>query len=106
MRIKMLRSPAQGEVDGVDLRRFVAGHTYEVGSQIGALLLAEAWAEPLPDHDPAAVIPVSESDPFMPRLVSRTSPPNLTRETYPSYGDDVAIAADLARRKRRRQRDD
>ena len=41
MRIEMLRSASRDDVDGIDLRRFIAGHIYEVGSRIGELLLAE-----------------------------------------------------------------
>jgi hypothetical protein len=78
LRIEILRSTSRDEVDGVDLRRFIADE----------------------------FIPFSESDPFMPRVVDGNSPPNLTRETYRPYADDIPLAADLERRKHKRAGDD
>jgi len=104
MRIKIIRPPRAGVVDGVDLRRFTPGEKYDVGSQLRALLLAEGWAEPLADDEPARIIPFSENDPFDAGSVARDSPPNLIRETHPPSIRDVAIAADFERRRRFRRK--
>src|SRR4030081_976728 len=101
MRVKVLRIPTRDELDGIDLRRFLPGHKYEVGNRIGELMLAEGWAEPLLDNEPAWPAPFSDADPFVPRVVDRTSPPSLTRETYPARAEGKASAADRKRRKRR-----
>jgi hypothetical protein len=106
LRIKVVQTPLLDELDGIDLRRFVPGQTYEVGSRIGELLLAERWAEPAPDDVQAPLVLFSEADPFLPRVVDGHSPPNLTREVYPPYADEIPIAADLERRRRPRRTSD
>ena len=60
MRIRLIRKPRKGCIDGVDLNRFDVGQTYEVGNAIGALFLSENWAEPVASDEPAVVIPLSE----------------------------------------------
>jgi hypothetical protein len=103
MRIRILRTPHITELDGIDLRRFAVGQDYEVGNRLGAVMLAEGWAEPLADDGPALLIPFSDDDPFMTRtLVRQDGPSNLRREAYPPYGNEIALASDLDRRKRRR----
>ena len=65
MRLRILRD-LSGSVDGVDLSRFIKGFTYEVGSALGNLLLAEGWGEPVPAlerHEPALVLPLSQFHP-------------------------------------------
>ncbi len=86
-----------GDVDGIRLDVFEVGRQYDVGTMVAALFLAEAWAEPVADDEPPLVIPFSEVDPFVSRVI-RESPPNLVRDTYPPYVDDVALAADRTRR--------
>lgn len=83
-------------IDGIQLDCFEPGRHYEVGTQVGALLLAEGWAEPVALDEPALIVPFSETDPFSPRPVrERDAPPNLIRERFPPYADalPVAIAA-------------
>ena len=101
MRIRVVQKPTISVVDGIDLKHYVPGHKYEVGTGLGTLMLAEGWAEPVDDSEPT-ITPFSESDPFTPRVFDRNSPPNLVRETYPPYADTIAAAADLDRRRRRR----
>ena len=101
MRIKVLRTPTLLEVDGIDLQRFSVGLVYEVGNSLGALFLAEGWAEPMSDDTPALLVPFSDSDPFMTRVVDPQAPANLRRETYGSHIAEIAIAADLARATRK-----
>jgi hypothetical protein len=99
MRIRVLQTPSVGSVDGIDLRRFVPGQQYEVGNSLGALFLAERWAEPVPSDDPALVIPVSELSADAP---PEPAPENLVREFFPPYYDGpAALAADRRRRSRR-----
>ena len=59
VRIRIRERP-HGKADGISLDRFEPGFTYEVGSHIGNLLLAEGWAEPIDDHRPAMVIPLPD----------------------------------------------
>ncbi|PYR36601.1 MAG: hypothetical protein DMF93_19605 [Acidobacteria bacterium] len=59
MRIKVLRSPRLASVDGIDLRRFIPGRTYDVGNRLGALFLSEGWAEPVADEEPALLVPLA-----------------------------------------------
>jgi hypothetical protein len=61
MRIKVVRRPSRPSIDGLQLDRFERGCHYDVGTSLGALMLAEGWAEPAVD-DPALVIPFSETD--------------------------------------------
>jgi hypothetical protein len=51
LRIKIVRRPTETGVDGISFDRFELGHHYEVGSLLGALMLAERWAEPAEDDD-------------------------------------------------------
>jgi hypothetical protein len=103
MRIRILRIPSANAADGIDFKRFVVGRQYDVGTRVGEMMLAEGWAEPLADDEPALLVPFSDSDPFMSRVMDRSTPPNLVRETYPPYSDQVVLATDLERRKRRRR---
>ena len=100
MRIRVLQIPAVEAVDGIDLRRFYPGQQYEVGNTLGALLLAEGWAEPVASDEAALLIPVSELG-AGPRPAG--SPANLVREIFPPYYDaPAALAMDRRRRPRRR----
>lgn len=99
MRIKVIQKPPFDEADGIDLKRFIVGRHYEVGASIGALLLAEGWAAPVADTEPALLIPSAAADRSVERHADQNNPPNLFRETYPPYADDtLAFAAE--RRKR------
>lgn len=85
-------------IDGVRLDLFEVGFQYEVGNLIGALLLAENWAEPVLSDGPAPVIPLDE----FAFGAHANYPPNLIRETYPPYYDGPAVALDRRRRSRKR----
>ena len=74
MRIDVIQAPRLATVDGIELRRFVPGQSYEVGNRLGVLFLAEGWAVPVVDEKPALVIPLSEADPFLNRIMDRQSP--------------------------------
>lgn len=102
MRIKIVQTPPCRVVDGVNLQHFVAGRKYDVGPTMGALLLAEGWAVPVPDDEPALVIPFSDSDQFPTRVANDASPPTVTGGTSPPYAKQISVAADIERRRRRR----
>jgi hypothetical protein len=100
MRIRVLHRPALAAVDGIDLKHFVPGQAYDVGTSLGMLMLAEGWAAPI-EHDAAAATPAS-GDPFTSRVRDSSSPPNLIRETHPPTADEITMAADFERRRRPR----
>src|SRR5207244_2811187 len=80
MRIRVIQTPTESCIDGLDLSRYKPGREYDVGSLVGALLLAERWAEPLPFDDPGAQKPGGE-------IAARTNVPvpNLIREIFPTH---------------------
>lgn len=106
MRIKIIQTPAETSIDGIDLQRFTVGVEYEMGSQLATLFLAEGWAEPTADrHEAAPIVPFSATDPFDSRVLDDSKPPNLVREIYPPYYDGPpALAVDQRRRPRPRKR--
>jgi CheY-like chemotaxis protein len=50
-----------GAVDGIDLSKFLQGLTYEVGTTIGNYLLAQRWAVPVTDAEPAAILALNRT---------------------------------------------
>jgi hypothetical protein len=58
-----ITTPPKGTADGVRLDLFQVGCVYDVGTQIGALLLSERWAEPVHDTYPALVLPMDQLRP-------------------------------------------
>jgi CheY-like chemotaxis protein len=60
VRVRITRQ-LHGSVDGIDLTRFLEGLTYEVGTTLGNYLLAQRWAEPASEQEPAAVLPLSRT---------------------------------------------
>jgi hypothetical protein len=111
MRIRVIQRPPIPSIDGVRLDRLEPGCQYEVGNSLGALLLAERWAEPVPLDDPAALSQLREIEQFLDPFADRPAadagdPPNLKRETYPPYVDKLgaAVAADFETGRRARPR--
>ena len=95
MRIRITRKPDIVSIDGLRLDGFEAGLQYEVGTLLGAYLLAEGWAEPVPDDEPASVVPLNEAQ-FLAdkkRLDRRHQKPPFRRGR-------IARAADRHRRRR------
>lgn len=94
-------------MDGIDLKHFVPGQVYDVGTSLGTLMLAEGWAAPADSAAPTAL--VGGGDPFTSRSREATSPPsriagsdarpNLIRETRPP-ADEITMAVDVEPRKR------
>lgn len=46
MKVRIKLTPAQREIDGIDLKRFTPGSIREVSSTTAAWLIAEGYAEP------------------------------------------------------------
>jgi hypothetical protein len=96
MRIRVIQKPAQQSIDGIQLDRFVPGCQYEVGNVVGAVLLAEGWAEPVTSDEPAVLISVSDFNTRPDDL-----PANVIREIFPPYFETPsALAADRRRKPR------
>jgi len=97
MRIRIVRKPPVACIDGVRLDQFELHFQYEVGNLIGAVMLAEKWAEPVPSDAPALLVPLDDfsSD------GDNSQPPNPIRESYaPSIDGPSALALDRRRRSR------
>ena len=60
MRVRITRA-LTGDVDGIDLSKFVEGLCYDVGTTLANYLLAQGWAEPAAGDQPAAVIPLNRT---------------------------------------------
>ena len=60
MRVRITET-LDGEVDGIDLSKFLEGLTYDVGTTLGNYLLAQGWAEPVAGDEPAAILPFTRS---------------------------------------------
>ena len=103
LRIRILQKPPTSSIDGIRLDRFEPGFMYEVGNAIGAVMLAERWAEPLTDDEPALLVPLSQAEAFS-DCVAELAPSNLVREVVPPYFDHLNAAGELDRRKRSRRR--
>ena len=101
MRVRIIRPPPIASIDGVRLDYFVVGAEYSIGNSIGALLLAEDWAVPVPLDAPKPVEPFAEGDPFDSSTLYRSRPPNLIRQATVPFGQRDT-AADMLRRKRHR----
>src|SRR5258706_507808 len=115
MRIRILRRPSMASIDGLKLDRFERGFLYDVGTTVGILMLAQGWAKRVVDERPALWVPLTETpspvvQPEPQPLNADTVPPltttpsNFIREFPSTYSDRLDIAADFARRKRRRRR--
>ena len=104
IRIKIIQTVTHLSVDGVRLDRYELGNQYEVGNSLGALLLAEGWAEPVSEQEPALLMPFSEADPFAdPPYRYVDAPRNLVREHYPPYlNDRPDVVLDFKRRRKPR----
>lgn len=103
IRIRIVQEPTVGSIDGVRLDCFHVGQEYEAGNTVGALLLAEGWAVPVPLDAPAAALPFGDDDPYDHSKLYPVLPKNLVRDPMPPYLDRP-VAADFSPRKRRRHR--
>jgi hypothetical protein len=102
VRIRIVHIPTIAGIDGIRLDCFETGKEYEVGNSVGALLLAEGWAEPVPLDAPRPYLPFSDNDPFDSRVLYKDHPPNLSKDqTRPYLDRDVAADSRWRRRRRR-----
>lgn len=86
-------------MDGIRLDQFRPGREYVLGNSLGALFLAEGWAEPVGDDEPSPAIPPTKySDKKHPDELHL---PDLVRD-IPSRRGLPAIAADRRGLTRRR----
>jgi hypothetical protein len=96
-------------IDGIRLDSFQLGHEYEVGNSVGALFLAEGWAQPVPLDAPPLIPPFSDKDPFDSASLyrDREAPPAPEpTEKPPTSVFERDIAADMYRFRRPRRRRD
>jgi hypothetical protein len=87
MRVRITKT-LTGSIDGIQLSRLSKGQVYDVYTSLACYLLSEKMAEPVPEQEPIAAIPVKNQKPE-PAAASK-------RLTVPR-----AIAADRPRRKKR-----
>jgi hypothetical protein len=94
MRIRIVQKPREPSIDGIRLDRFEVGSEYDVGTTLGAVLLAEGWAIP---------VLAQTTEPFRRRqFISRTpDPANLIRERHPPILDQLDRAAEFKRQEDR-----
>lgn len=64
MRVRMTRK-ADGEVDGIHLKTFQAGLTYDVAPSLGSYLITTGCAEPVGNDDPALLVPLIDAQVVM-----------------------------------------
>jgi hypothetical protein len=74
-----------------------------MGTSLGSLFLAEGWGTPVSNDEPQPIVAFSDEDPFVTRVADHHTPPNLVRDTYPPYVEEISIAADFERRRRPRR---
>jgi hypothetical protein len=99
MRIRVIQKPSLGCIDGLRLDYFGVGCQYELGNMLGALMLAEAWAEPVASDEPALIIPIG--DVIADSDKSPASQPD-PRDAPAHYEGRPAMALDRRRRSRQR----
>ena len=80
MRIRVIRSPAPEDIDGIQLDRFIRGREYEVSNLLGAVFLAEGWAEPVDSERPTVLTPYTAFEEDKPV----TKPSNLGARNLPA----------------------
>lgn len=94
MRIKIVQQPRIPDADGIRLDTFEVGFQYEVGNNVGALLLAEGWAVPVAADEPGVVIPLGDAKPH-------DDPRNLIRLYRSDQQEPQAFAAEKPRHPRK-----
>ena len=111
MRIRIIQTPPISSIDGIRLDCFRLGMEYEMGNTIGALFLAEGWAEPIPLTAAMPIEPFTANDPYDHRVLYADHCTNLVRDVYPPSVDQQGRgmsgnqgAADSNRRRTQRRR--
>ena len=57
MRVRITKA-LSGSIDGIQLSRLSEGHVYDVYTSLACYLLTEEMAEPAPNEEPTAVLPL------------------------------------------------
>jgi hypothetical protein len=101
MRIKIVRTPTQSSVDGIRVDGFHRGSSYDVGTTLASLFLAEGWAVPAEPDEAALPMGMAELE------SEEIEPPNLIRDSFPPdyEGRFISEAADRPSRGARRRED-
>jgi hypothetical protein len=87
MRVRITKT-LTGSIDGIQLSRLSKGQVYDVYTSLACYLLSEKMAEPAPEHELTAALPMENQKPQPAAASSRSTLPR-------------AIAADLPRHKKR-----
>jgi hypothetical protein len=98
IRIRIVQTPSIQSIDGIRLDCFALGAVYEVGNTLGALFLAEGWADPLSLDSNTPAVPFEDGESSR----GPDQPRNLIRETHP-YLQRADTVADFTRRRRPRK---
>jgi len=59
MRVRITK-PLTGSIDGIHLSRLSKGQVYDVYTSLACYLLAEKMAEPAPEDEPSAALPIEK----------------------------------------------
>jgi CheY-like chemotaxis protein len=57
LRLRITKNPAVASIDGVNVWRYRAGLVYDVPTAIANVFLAEGWAQPADEQEPALFLP-------------------------------------------------
>ena len=62
MRVRITK-PLTGSIDGIQLSRLSQGQVYDVYTSLACYLLSEKMAEPAPEREPTAILPIENEKP-------------------------------------------
>ena len=79
MRIRVVHHPGNTSIDGIRLQDYQPGRSYEVGTTVGAFLLAQGWA--VPDDAPD----LGRNDPPTQEIRGVYEPPRALRDIAADY---------------------
>jgi hypothetical protein len=89
MRVRITKT-LSGSIDGIQLSRLSKGQVYDVYTSLACYLLSEEMAEPAPNEQPTAVLPVEN------QMFKNAEPADQKVVFFPR-----AIAADRPSKKKR-----
>jgi hypothetical protein len=87
VRIRIIQQPTISSIDGIRVDKFVTGGTYNIGTSLGSLFLAEGWAVPIGTND------AHGGGILLRHMDGRDRPPNLIIETSPPLREWLTAAA-------------
>ena len=93
MRVRITKD-LRGSIDGIQLSRLSQGQVYDVNTSLACYLLSEEMAEPAPNDEPTAVLPIEKQ---------------LFKQRAETLGKGLvlprSLAADRARKARKNKND-